>query len=147
VVDAGPIPCTVYFSGDIVDTATIPGCATFAQGDAGDWLLSMAVSSPKVPEVDVAIDFPSAPATGSVSSDTVANWSVVENTGADACSLGAGSASVPTGSFTLSIQSITTADGGTLETMHGTLDLVLYVHAPAMFNCGPQNVENIEVRF
>ena len=31
--------------------------------------------------------------------------------------------------------------------MHGTLDLVLYVHAPPLFDCGSQDLENVEVRF
>ena len=140
-------PCTAYFSGDVTDTATVPQCAALSIGDAGSWALDIGVSSPRVPEVQIEIDFPALPAPGNVSSDTVGSWSVVQSLGADACSLGAGSAAVPTGSFTLALQSIVTDEGAATATAHGTLDLVLYVHAPAMTDCGPHDVENVEVRF
>ena len=136
---AGPTTCTAYFSGDVSDTSSAAQCATLTAGDAGGWTLSVNVSSPKVPEIAVDIDFPSLPPAGVLSSDTVSSWAAAQNVGADACALGAGSAAVPTGSFTLSLTSV--------EVVHGTLDLVLHVHAPAATDCGPQNVENVEVRF
>lgn len=137
----------MYFSGDITDTATVNQCAALSDGDAGTWALTIGVSSPKVPELAIEVDFPALPAAGSVSSDTVVSWTAVQNLGADACSLGAGSAAVPTGSFTLGLQSIATDDASATATAHGTLDLVLYVHAPAATDCGPHDVENVEVRF
>jgi hypothetical protein len=138
----------VYFSGDITDTATIPQCATLAyDNEAGAWALTVNASSSKVPALAVTIDFASVPTTGTVSSDTVPGWAVVESTGTDACAVGGGSAAVPTGSFTLAVEAAETSPDASSPTLHGTLDLVLYVHAPPAIDCGPHDVENVEVRF
>jgi hypothetical protein len=142
--------CTAYFSGDVSDTVDAPQCATYGfDPDAGGWTLTIAVQSSVVGDLQIAIDLGAMPITGVVSSDTISSWNAITTVGADACAFGAGSTAVPSGSFTLAIQSVTTddaaADAGAVA--HGTLDLVTYVHAPPAFNCGPENVENVEVRF
>lgn len=142
--DAGT--CTVYFAGDVVDTSTSTGCASLAFAD-GAWTLSAHASSASIPSFDVTITIGASVAPGGISSDVVAGWSATATSNGDAgCGYTAGNADVPTGSFTLDLTSVDIAEAST-SVAHGTLDVVLYVHAPPLTDCGQRDVENVELRF
>jgi hypothetical protein len=77
---------------------------------------------------------------GTYSSETVADWTAVaaRSIGDGGCVYSAGSDIVPTGSFTLDLVD---------SSPHGTLDLVLFVHALEASDCGPASNEAVEVVF
>ncbi|HEX4455847.1 MAG TPA: hypothetical protein VH143_33535 [Kofleriaceae bacterium] len=127
--------CEASFAGNFAETsyrdANCPSAGsalTFAIPSAtigGDLAVSIAVGGP-----------------GTYSSETVAAWTAVaaRSIGDGGCVYSAGSDIVPTGSFTLDLQA-----GGSAP--HGTLDLVLFVHALQASDCGPASNEAIEVVF
>jgi hypothetical protein len=140
---AAPTMCTLHFSGNIVDDAVAPPCVTLkGQGD-GTWSLAVDTSSQAVARLTASIDLGSTPATGVLSSDTLATWQVDGLSSTSNCVFSAGGASVPTGSFSLALSTVDTAQG----VVHGTLDLVTYLHAPPLTDCGHGDIENIAIDF
>jgi hypothetical protein len=125
--------CEASFTGNFVETsysaANCPSAGsalTFAIPSTtigGDLAVSIAVGGP-----------------GTYSSETVADWTAVaaRSIGDGGCVYSAGSDIVPTGSFTLELSD---------SSPHGTLDLVLFVHALQASNCGPASNEAVEVVF
>ena len=128
------VPCVAHFAGDVVDTVTGATCGA-ADGDAGR-TFSAHVTGASVPLFDVSIALPAQ--SGTFSSETeAASWTANATFGDAGCAFLGGSAAIPQGSYTLSID----------EDGHGTLVMILYIQAPPTTNCGPHDVENVELTF
>ncbi len=137
--------CNVDFSGNLDASMTVASCASVARSDGGDALLVVDSTTAAFGRLHVSIDLGVAPTTGSVSSDTVNDWSAMVLGFGDAnCAFTAGSADVPFGSFVLTLDSL--SDAGT-PSLHGDLTLVMYVHQPPTVSCGATDIENVHVRF
>ena len=129
-----PVPCTAHFAGDVDDTGKGTSCGE-TQGDAGSVFAAHA-SGAAIAALDVSIALPAS--SGDFSSEAQSTtWSASATFGDAGCAFVGGSASVPSGSYTLSID----ASG------HGTLTMVLEVQSPAATDCGPRDVENVELTF
>ncbi len=124
------VPCVVHFSGDVDDTITGATCGV-TNGDAGS-TFSAHASGANVSSFDVSIDLAS----------VASSWTASATTGDAGCAFSGGSADVPTGSIELALDP---TDAG--ATVHGTLTIVMLVHAPPSTNCGPRDVENVELTF
>jgi hypothetical protein len=147
--------CAVTFSGDVAESGTVAaGCGmltkTIADGGAdggaaqpSGYTLSLTASSKSVTNLDVNIGLGNTPAVGMFSSDTITDWSAI-GVSTDGCGYGAGTEAVPIGSFTLNLTDISKT---TPPTVHGTLDMTLYVHAPPMTPCGPSETETVTLTF
>ena len=130
--------CTVMFSGNYSETATVPGCAMLS-----DQMLELAIPSTTIgTSYAMSVDLGASAAPGTYTSQTLASWSslateVTSITGE--CLFSAGSTAVPTGSFTLSLDS--------LVPLHGELTIVHYVLALPATDCGAGDTETVDVRF
>jgi hypothetical protein len=139
--------CTARFSGAVAETGTVTsGCGTLSQaadgGASGDSLLTLNAMSAHIGALAVSIDLGATPAVGTLSSETVMNWSATGvASGTAACGYEGGNEAVPTGSFTLTITDATTT------VAHGTLDMTLYVHAPPATDCGASETEDAHFTF
>jgi hypothetical protein len=153
VVDAGfdavPVAraCTAVFSEAFPETVSgPPSCATVEASD-GDTLLRFAIPSQTIAApFMISIDLGAAPGTGTYSSDSlVAPWSAdaLHEFDMTSCLYHAGTAAVPPGRFTLSLDELDAAGARA----HGTLDLVLYVLARPFTYCGETNIERVVVTF
>jgi hypothetical protein len=135
--------CHVEVTRNTTDEADVAACATLGAGDAGGFVLSIDASTAAIARMTATVDLGAAPVAGRITSDDTTDWSFVALAGASSCSFQAGGASVPAGSFTLTLDSIDTA----AATVHGTLDVVAYVHAPPATDCGYDDLEDISIRF
>jgi hypothetical protein len=148
-----PSGCTAQFSGNMTESVNLPAncgllSASADAGAAGGYVLNFQMSSPEIAGLAITVDLGPSPSPGSFSSETVTDWSALGlNTGSTNCGYSAGSASVPSGSFTLDLTSVQGAVGGASGTAHGTLDLEMYVHAPPATDCGLGDNEKLEVVF
>lgn len=123
------VPCVAHFAGDVIDTVTPTTCGA-TNGDAG---LTFDVHTSTF---DVSIALPAS--SGTFSSETQSTtWAASATFGDAGCAFVGGSASIPQGTFTLSID----------EHGHGSLVLILSIQAPPGTDCGPHDVENVEVTF
>ena len=128
------VPCVAHFAGDVVDDVTGATCGA-GNADAGE-AFSAHVAGTSVSTFDVSIDLPAK--SGTFSSEVqAASWTATAKFGDAGCAFVGGSAIVPPGSYTLSID----------ENGHGTLVMILYVQAPSATDCGPHDVENVELTF
>jgi hypothetical protein len=135
--------CALDYSGNLDTQVSATGCASWGAADAGDPLLVIDTTSELTGRLQVMIDLGATPIPAAVSSDVVSNWNaVVFGFGDAGCAFTGGSTSVPFGSFDLALDS---ASAG--ATPHGSITLVLYVHAPPGNSCGPSDVENVHVAF
>ena len=129
-----PVPCIAHFAGDVGDTITATACG--ASGDAGASTFVAHAVGATVTSFDVSIALTTS--SGTFSSETEASdWSATATTGDAGCVFVGGAAAVPSGSYTLVL-----GDDG-----HGTLTMSLEVQAPAATDCGPHDVENVELTF
>jgi hypothetical protein len=125
--------CEASFTGNFAETSySDANCPTLGSD------LAFAIPSTTIGSdlaVTIAVDGP-----GTYSSETVATWTAVaaRSIGDGGCVYSAGSDIVPTGSFTLEVVD---------SSPHGTLDLVLYVHALQASDCGAASNEAVEVVF
>ncbi len=136
--DAGS-GCTVDASGNLTDHAELASCAAIATDDAGLAALTIDAATPSVARLSVSIELGASASATTLSSDTVTAWSADALAGAANCTFQAGGASVPAGSFTLTLDSTAPP--------HGSLSLVTYVHAPPTTDCGYGDLENFSIRF
>jgi hypothetical protein len=153
-------------------STTVPNCVTLAyqaattdidasgNASAAGWVLTIDGTAPDGSQILVNINVGATPASGDYSSDTSEDWfASIDNrldSGAEALEAGAyggwssqcvyiaGAGWVPSGSFALHLDSITTT-GNT--SAHGMLSLVTYAHAPTAGNCGPSETENVAIGF
>lgn len=129
-----PVPCVAHFAGDVGDTITATSCGT--SGDAGAKTFTAHAAGATITSFDVSIALGAS--AGTFSSETQASdWSASATTGDAGCMFVGGSSAVPSGSYTLVID-----DAG-----HGSVTLVLAVQSPALTDCGPRDVENVELTF
>jgi hypothetical protein len=140
--------CSVSFSGFVSENGSVaPGCGTLTQdpdgGATGGSILALSAMSAHIANLDVQIDLGATPGPGMFSSDTIMNWSAIGVAGSG-CGYGAGNQAVPTGSFTLKVTEVS-KDASPVA--HGTLDMTLYVHAPPMTDCGPDETEEVLFSF
>ncbi|MGH7272370.1 MAG: hypothetical protein ACREJX_17490 [Polyangiaceae bacterium] len=155
--------CEIALGGDFSESDTLPaGCATVAQSATtpDHWTLTLKGSSTRLAEIFAYVDLGPSPAAGPYSSETSATWTVIAQDSPDvdsgqlaafyadggsaACSYAAGSSAIPSGSFTLTLSSITTT--GT-PAAHGTLNAMMQVRAPPGASCGPADFENLAFAF
>ena len=135
------IACDITLSGNLDASATMPSCASITQDDAGGSAFAIDTTTNALGHVKVAIDL-GASASGTVSSETVRTWDVLEVALGDAgCAFAAGSDVVPHGTFALDW---TNDDAGA---PHGTLDVTAATHAAPGTACGVSDVEYIHVAF
>ena len=143
--------CHVEFSGNFAASASPPsGCGALMQSasgdDPGDWLLQLTAMSDKPAAAFSAdIDLGTTPLPGTFSPATVAHWQAVGETDLN-CELSAGSLSVPTGNFTLTVTDVSPLDKSPVVA-HGTLHVEQYVQAPATIDCGSGNTETVDYTF
>jgi len=144
--DAG---CVALFSGNFDDTVSSGACPTLGSapdggaGSALDFTLNSAVAgAPTQIELDLGAPYTS----GTFTAESVASWSATGINTID-CEFSAGSAAVPTGSFTLTLTSPANAKEPALFVPHGTLSVTQYVKAPPDTDCGPADTEQIDVTF
>jgi hypothetical protein len=98
--------------------------------------------------LSIDVNIGDTPSPGQFSSETVESWSALGvRSGNSDCAYAAGSDAVPNGSFMLDVTAVEGGTSGGAGTVHGTLDIVLYVHAPPSVDCGAGDVENVEVVF
>jgi hypothetical protein len=147
--------CAVTFSGGIAESGSVAaGCGTLTKAsadggaDAGaatssGYALALTAMSANVTNLDVNIGLGDTPTVGMFSSDTITDWSAI-GVAMNGCGYGAGTEAVPIGSFTLNL---TDVSKDTPPTVHGTLDMTLYVHAPPMTDCGPSETETVNLTF
>ncbi len=136
--------CAVSFTGNFdesqLSTATCP--VVTVDGASGDALLGFAIISTKLrAELDISIDLGSTPGPGVYSPETVGAWSaaVAANAADSDCEYSAGSMAVPTGTFTLTLD--------TIAPPHGVIDILQFVQAAAGTPCGIGETETVEVDF
>ena len=141
-VDAPPGSCHVDLSGNFTESSdTTDACPKLAPDDAGHLILSATVASTTLgTSFDISVDLGPTPAAGLYSSETVATWNAlaIQEKGQGECIFQAGATAVPRGSFTLTLDD---------TTPHGTLRILHYVLALLGTNCGPGDIETLELRF
>jgi hypothetical protein len=151
--------CAVTFAGGVAETGSVAaGCGTLtlasADGGAADggdtgaaqpsgYALALTASSKSVTNLDINVGLGDAPTAGMFSSDTITDWSAI-GVSTNGCGYGAGAEAVPVGSFTLNLTDVSKT---TPPTVHGTLDMTLYVHAPPMTDCGASETETVSLTF
>ncbi len=125
------VPCVVRLAGDVDDTLTATTCGVTTD-DAGTRAFAVHASGATVTSFDLSFDL------ASIGS----SWSASATTGDAGCAFSAGSDDVPTGSIDVALDP---SDGG--ATVHGSVAIVMLVHAPPSTNCGPRDVESVELTF
>ena len=142
----------MVLSGNLTDSATLsPGCGvlqTDAEAGTGTFL-SLRASSKEMAALEIDVDLGSSPSPGELSPESVGTWSATGATTASSnCAYTAGSEAVPSGTFALNLSAVEPAGGpGGAGVAHGTIDLTLYVHAPATTDCGLGDTENVTIDF
>lgn len=144
--------CEVTYAGNISATATTaPGCAslTAAPVDGGPDGATLVVSVPATSQSGIQLDARIAvganPVAGVLSSTDVARWQVSAVVVATYCFYSAGSAAIPTGTFTLTLSSV--PGSGDAGAVHGSLHVEQYVHAPQGVDCGSGDIETVDLAF
>jgi len=125
--------CTAVLSGNLTETVTSDDCASLDDG-------TLAIDVTGGASFTISIDLGDA-VTGTYASATTTSWSVLGNRTTDdggLCVYAAGSTAVPTGSFTLDLTSLAP---------HGSVQLVTFVQAQPMTDCGAGDNEMIGVAF
>jgi len=140
--DAPPGSCHVDLSGNFTESSdTTAACPTLAPDDSGHQILAATIASTTLgTSFDITVDLGPTPAIGLYSSETVAAWNAlaIQEHGQGECIFQAGATAVPTGSFTLTLDD---------TAPHGTLRILHYVLALLGTNCGPGDIETLELRF
>ena len=97
---------------------------------------------------EVQIDLGPQPSPGTFNADNVATWSAVGYNPISLCEFSAGSLSVPPGTFTLTLDSISGLDGGSGPvTAHGALEVEQFVQQPVGSDCGADDTETLTFEF
>ena len=146
IVDAaadvpGPA-CVASFTGNFAEaSSTFAACAKL---DLDTETLELAVPSSTLgTSFQITIALGPSPSVGVYSSETTTTWRAIasEDVGGPECIYLASDATLPRGSFTLTLDQLeaTSADG--------TLDLLMYVLTPPFTDCGPQLTEILALRF
>ena len=143
--DAPPPPaaCLATFAGNFAETISLGAdCAMLS----GHTTLAFAVPSHHLDtSVEIQLDLGATPEPGMSSSESVASWSAMatQMIGNAKCIYIAGATAVPTGSFTITLDVLDVPAG----TAHGDLALELAVLPGAETNCGPSNMETLDLAF
>lgn len=146
-----PSACRADYRGNIEGSLAGPGaCAHFAQSTSpflpGDWILSFDPPAPGGVTLDLQIDVGGAPASGRWSPANTTHWRAIGTSAIPGCRFAASDASVPSGSFALTITSIE-RQGGEPVSAHGTLHVDGNVQAQERTDCGPGDRESIDLSF
>ncbi len=131
LVGCGPAAkeCTTTFSGNFTDSST-GTCPTL------DTVLRFSLPAPTINSAATGFIEVSSPTLTSQS--TPGDWSAV-TTREPGCVYAAGRGAVPSGTFELKLTST--------RPPHGTLEIVQYVHALTMTDCGRGDTETIRLEF
>lgn len=153
-----PPSCLEQFAGNTQAVEKVAGsCVTFTKTETGTWLLGMVLASPGKLTESVQIDLGAEPAAGTITSATTLVWAVTGSS-TSGCVFAAGNTSVPTGSFSLTLTSLSlggdfehenadAGDAGVRDVAHGNLEATQTVQAPIMTMCGPGDEELVRVDF
>ena len=138
--------CAARFTGNFVESSSSDTpCASLVPKER-EYSLSFAVPVEALDAtLAISIDLGAAPAPGVRSPADTATWSarVAHVIGDSACIYNAGASAIPSGSFTLALDSI---DLGARR-VHGTLALTLYVLTEPGVACGDPDTETLELAF
>lgn len=135
--------CTLDYSGNFDASVSATACASSGKTGAGDYLLLVDTTSASGGRLQVSIDLGAKPTEATFTSDAVTSWTAIDlGYGGANCVFSAGGASVPAGSFTLTLDAVPDAGAP-----HGELTLVMYVQAPPGVDCGPRDQEDVHVAF
>ena len=145
--DAAIAPaCAARFTGNFAEaSSTDTPCASLVPKES-DWSLSFGVPVAALDStLAISIDLGGAPATGTRSPADTTAWSAraVHVIGDSGCIYSAGASAIPTGSFTLALDSIDLVT----RRAHGTLALTLYVLTEPGVDCGDPDTETLELAF
>jgi hypothetical protein len=145
--DAAIAPaCAARFTGNFSESSSSDTpCASLAPKES-DWSLSFGVPVEALDStLAISIDLGAAPAIGTRSSADTAAWNAraVHVIGDSACIYAAGATAIPSGSFTLALDTI---DLGARRA-HGSLALTLYVLTEPGVACGDPDTEALELAF
>lgn len=147
--DAGAPACSVRFTGNYQDSVVSDApCARLVDqrgSQAQGWVLELNAASPVAGATTrVQIDLGASPAPGSYTAASVSSWSAVA-VGSTNCEYSAGSNAIPSGGFTLRLDSISSIDES--AELHGALSLVQHVAAPPGVDCGQGDAEQVDFEF
>jgi type II secretory pathway pseudopilin PulG len=134
--------CSAVFTGNFTLSESVPANCASLSGSAATFSIP---AFPIGTSVDIAIGLPTPTPTGAFSSDGDPTWSAsaTQSVGDAFCYYVAGATSVPSGTFSMTLDSIDLADA----TAHGTLMLELAVLPEAETNCGSSNAESLQLSF
>jgi hypothetical protein len=143
--------CTLTLGGNVeAPPAPAGACATLAPSmDGTSLVLGIDTSTTALGRLQATIAIGPNAQPGTFSSTTSSfDWSATALLDADAsCSYAAGLTAVPAGSYSLVLDAVDAAEDASSGAPHGTLDLVLFVHAPPATACGQHDTENVRVTF
>jgi hypothetical protein len=142
--DAPPRPaaCLATFAGNFAETISLAADCAMLSGHT----LAFAVPSQHLDtSIAIQLDLGAAPEPGMSSSETVASWSemATQMIGNAKCIYIAGATAVPPGNFTITLDALDVPAGSA----HGDLALELAVLPGAETNCGPSNMETLDLVF
>jgi hypothetical protein len=136
--------CVATFSGSFSLSEELPAnCAMVSTGSDGTELSFDIAAQPIGSDVAVQIMLAS-PVPGAYNADSVAQWSATATQvqqGGSRCYYVAGNASVPPGTFTMTLDALGS------NTAHGQLSLELAVLAGPATYCGSASVEDLALAF
>src|SRR5262249_43455236 len=119
------LACSVELTGNFSESArSAAACPTLVPDANNHQILTFSVPSTTLAtSFAITLDLGAAPTPGTYSSETVTTWSAlaIEEIGNGECIFQAGATAVPTGSFTLALDS--TAPHGTVRILHYVLAL------------------------
>src|SRR5262249_9171691 len=134
--------CGVELTGNFTESSSSPAaCPTLAPDDTGHQVLKFSVPSTTLAtSFAITIDLGPTPSAGNYSSETLTAWNAlaIEEVGSGECIFRPGAPAVPTGSFTLALDS---------TAPHGTVRILNYVLALLGTNCGAGDTETLQVGF
>ncbi len=145
--DAAIAPaCAARFTGNFAETSsTDTACAVLVPKES-DWSLSFEVPAASLDAtLAISIDLGGVPAPGARSPADTTTWSArgVHAIGDSACIYAAGDRAIPTGSFTLALDTVDLV----ARRAHGSLALTMYVLTEPGVACGDPDTETLELAF
>jgi len=138
--------CRATYLGNYTgEVSAAGGCGTIAAATSapGDLSLFVSLASKEGVTLAAELDLGSSPTPGALTSASVMSWQAVASANSD-CEYSAGDQSVPNGNFMLTLTEVPSTAGGAA---HGTLQLQQWVQAPPGTDCGPGDVEQVNVDF
>jgi hypothetical protein len=144
--------CIATFTGNFAESSTSPdSCAKLAPmmpASEDDVILSFTIPSTTLGGPDgLTFVLGPSPVPGHYTHSSIPSWSAIaiRTVATGGCVYSAGDSAVPSGNFTLTIDSIDAS--GDNSVAHGNLQLVQYVLAIMGTDCGAGNTETLDLAF